>query len=299
MRPRIDGATARLLSHLPGDTISDTISNALDTPPTKAAIMETIADWEFPGESQLSESRPRISDDVADRILDRQEEGETNAETISRVLSPPEWGGIDVMGFEAADHGEPYVDSVAAFAEWYDQPRPPSAWDLEVWLDSLASDYKPATRKRHYYAVKAYFRYEIGEWDVHEPTDRDTLVRALRDLADRLDKTPTSRDVHSDGDTPGIHEYQDEFGTWNAALEAAGLQPNETKPENFTDDELLDDLREFADSTGGVPTSSQMIEDGPHSISTYYNRFGGWVAALDAAGLDVRDRYGDRPEIEG
>lgn len=302
MRPRIRGAIAPLLSSLQddGESVSDTIHRLLYWPAGRGAIMGTLAGWEFPGEGGEWEMRPRVDDDTEAILQKRREGDEPIGRTISREIADGDWGGIDVDAFATeSGHSEPYIESVAQFAEWYDEPRPPSAWDVELWVNSLAEEYAMSTVKRNFFAIQAYFKFEVGDWDVTEPTDRQEMLDALHDLADRLGKTPTSRDVQADAPSPPLHEFQDEFGSWNEALQAAGLEPNEQKPGNFTDEELVEDLREFADEIGSVPTSAQMLEDGPHAVSTYINRFGGWVAALDAAGMDVRDRYGEAPEIEG
>lgn len=57
----------------------------------------------------------------------------------------------------------------------------------------------------------------------------------------------------------------------------------------FTDDELLTELRELADTLGHVPTLQEYRNEGSHSATTYYNRFGSWRDALDAAGLTPHD----------
>mgnify|MGYP006273224951 FL=1 len=48
---------------------------------------------------------------------------------------------------------------------------------------------------------------------------------------------------------------------------------------------LLDDLLAFAAELGETPTRTQMNDDGPHSSTPYYTRWGSWNAALAAAGL--------------
>ncbi|WP_246084504.1 homing endonuclease associated repeat-containing protein [Salinadaptatus halalkaliphilus] len=40
-----------------------------------------------------------------------------------------------------------------------------------------------------------------------------------------------------------------------------------------TDDQYLEDLREFAAELGKTPTRPEMNEDGPHSSTPYYNRW--------------------------
>lgn len=52
---------------------------------------------------------------------------------------------------------------------------------------------------------------------------------------------------------------------------------------------LLADLQSLAESIGGVPKAPEMDEQGPHSTHDYYQVFGKWTDALNAAGLDRRE----------
>lgn len=50
--------------------------------------------------------------------------------------------------------------------------------------------------------------------------------------------------------------------------------------------DLLDGLESLADRIGDPPTRDQMNEVGPFSQTPYYETFGSWGDALEAAGLD-------------
>jgi len=56
-------------------------------------------------------------------------------------------------------------------------------------------------------------------------------------------------------------------------------------PAKVSREELLDALRELAADVDGTPTRQQMNDHGRYSRSPYDTEFGGWNAALDAAGL--------------
>ncbi|QCC57291.1 homing endonuclease associated repeat-containing protein [Natrinema thermotolerans] len=58
-----------------------------------------------------------------------------------------------------------------------------------------------------------------------------------------------------------------------------------------TDQDYLADLRAFAAEIGETPTRKRMNDDGPHSSTPYYNRWGSWNDALAAAGLDPNHEY--------
>lgn len=64
-----------------------------------------------------------------------------------------------------------------------------------------------------------------------------------------------------------------------------------------SEDELITNLKQFAESLGRTPTSTEMEADGPHSSTTYQNRFGSWNNAIQEAGLE-RTRVQDQVEVE-
>ncbi len=57
-------------------------------------------------------------------------------------------------------------------------------------------------------------------------TDKE-LLDALRKLAAELGRTPLSKEMLVQRGLPSPGAYQKHFGSWNAALEAAGLEPNQ------------------------------------------------------------------------
>lgn len=116
----------------------------------------------------------------------------------------------------------------------------------------------------------------------------DELVAELRELAESVGGTPTMADMDAEGRfSPST--YQQRFGSWNEAVAAAGLQPNESTDADYGDDELVADLRGFADEVGHTPSKRELREAGPHSPSTYAERFGSWSEAVAAAGLQPNE----------
>jgi hypothetical protein len=56
----------------------------------------------------------------------------------------------------------------------------------------------------------------------------------------------------------------------------------------YSDEELLTTLRELLVELGERPTVSDLRDrDDAPSARTYYDRFGSWTDALEAAGLDT------------
>ena len=113
----------------------------------------------------------------------------------------------------------------------------------------------------------------------------EELLKMLKDMAERDGRTPTMKDVNADKNMPSIIPYVDRFGSFNKALELAGLQPNSGR---YTDEELLKMLKDMAERDGRVPTTKNIhANDNMPSVTTYVNRFGSFNKALELAGLPV------------
>lgn len=110
---------------------------------------------------------------------------------------------------------------------------------------------------------------------------REDLLAEIQRLADG-DTPPSATDMRADGAYTDV-TYHHRFGSWREALEAAGF---DSPQQEYTADELVANLRAFAEELGHSPTSTEMDEAGPHAPRTYRTQFGSWGEALDAADLD-------------
>jgi hypothetical protein len=131
------------------------------------------------------------------------------------------------------------------------------------------------------------------------------LLDVLRDLAAELGRTPTRGDLLARPDLPSPTAYTGHFGNWNAALEAAGLEPCRRAPHRraaYTNEQLLAILRHLAAELGRPPTDRELRARRDLPPPTAYRKhFGSWNAALEAAGLETRRRrpdYGDEQLLE-
>jgi hypothetical protein len=96
-------------------------------------------------------------------------------------------------------------------------------------------------------------------------------------------------DAKTDPHTPSHNTYALRFGSWRKALEAAGL-PLDPRRMGYSREELLEHLRDLAETLGRTPTIGDVnAADGPCG-KTYRNQFGKWSAALAEAGLEVVPR---------
>jgi hypothetical protein len=80
--------------------------------------------------------------------------------------------------------------------------------------------------------------------------------------------------------------YVDVFGGWDDALEAAGLNPDNTTKQ-ITDVELLTELQRLESELGRPPKKPELADHGKYSAKTYQDRFGSWNNALQEAMLDT------------
>ena len=119
---------------------------------------------------------------------------------------------------------------------------------------------------------------------VRKPQTRDHLIERLQALAAHLGHTPLQREVDADADSPCRVTYVRRFGSWQAALEAAGL-PLNRPPVPYDREMLLEALQQLADWLGRAPTKAEMDQQGVACAATYANHFGSWTAALAEIGL--------------
>lgn len=66
----------------------------------------------------------------------------------------------------------------------------------------------------------------------------------------------------------------------------------------YTEEELLDELRRLARIKGHAPRKRDMTNDGKHSHRTYILRFGSWSESVEAAGFTPFEKgdYAERPD---
>ncbi|MFQ6009650.1 MAG: homing endonuclease associated repeat-containing protein [Candidatus Aenigmatarchaeota archaeon] len=123
----------------------------------------------------------------------------------------------------------------------------------------------------------------------------DYLIEKLQEKAEELGRVPTRREVNADKDIPSVYIYTKTFGSYNKALEAAGLNVNK---EYYSDQELLELLKKKAKELGRTPTQKEITADKSiPSSTTYRYRFGSLTNALKEAGLDRNREYYSKEEL--
>jgi len=119
--------------------------------------------------------------------------------------------------------------------------------------------------------VKRESEQGSGEGELSEPPLREELIEELTQLDSTLDRLPYASDL-SDMSEYSAADYQDEFGSWDEALEAAGIDKGR---------ELLAELQRLTDELGEKPTQSEMNSLGKYSSTLYARYFGQWSTAKE------------------
>jgi hypothetical protein len=133
-----------------------------------------------------------------------------------------------------------------------------------------------------------------------KPYRRSELIEKLQALALRLGHTPAEDEANAAPDCPCHQTYVNRFGSWNAALSAAGL-PLNRQAALYDREMLLRILRRLADELGRTPTRADLEERDLPGVKTFARHLGSWRKALAAVGLKPRfggQRY-HREELLG
>lgn len=121
---------------------------------------------------------------------------------------------------------------------------------------------------------------------LQDSRSRETLLEELERMNESLDRIPFPSDMNKDG-AFSAHDYQEEFQSWDAALEAIGVDKEA---------ELLGELQRVTNKLGKKPTQQDMSEHGTYSFGMYANFFGSWSGAKDR--LEDQESSPDSPNEE-
>ena len=127
-------------------------------------------------------------------------------------------------------------------------------------------------------------------------TDEE-LLADLRSVAANTIGIPTGREYEDLGKF-STRPFLNRFGSWNEALEAAGLQP--THLQKIPDDLLFENLEDVWTRLGRQPKFAEMRSPlSRFSYRPYLSRFGTWMKALEnfveVANSDITEIAMDLP----
>lgn len=116
----------------------------------------------------------------------------------------------------------------------------------------------------------------------------EDLLTDLAEVADELGETPTKEQYSEHGTYHG-DTLTHRFGSFAAALEEIGHEPNRKQP--VTDTELLLDIQTVAEEVGGPPTYKQYNIHGEYSSNTLSDHFDSYNNAIRTAGFEPAREY--------
>ena len=118
--------------------------------------------------------------------------------------------------------------------------------------------------------------------------DKQAIISEIQRVANGANRlSQNDFEAHSN---IGLTTIRDTFGTWNQAIEAAGLLPispggGPERPERYkvTDDEYLQEIQRLSEELSKEITMSEMNAKGRFSTKPYLDRWGTFTKAREAA----------------
>lgn len=119
----------------------------------------------------------------------------------------------------------------------------------------------------------------------------ERLIETIQTVARKLGRPPSMAEYgeHAPYSANANWRY---FDSWDDALEAAGLDPEE-RATVLSEDDVLESIRAVAEELGRPPLTEEYEEHASYSRSVHNSFFDTWADALDAAGYDPTERFRD------
>lgn len=117
----------------------------------------------------------------------------------------------------------------------------------------------------------------------------DGLLKSLLCYCNELGRRPTQKEINNNKKIASEHVYNNRFGSVIKAVKI--VKPEFVIEIEYTEKELLSDLKEFTKKLGRKPTNSEIDKNKfiAHS-STYVSKFGGVKKALNVVRPDLTDK---------
>jgi hypothetical protein len=168
-------------------------------------------------------------------------------------------------------------------------------------IDETIEEPNPTTeaiREHGTYSRTTYYA-EFGSFDAaldtagiekvtDTPVSKETLLEEVQRLAS--DGSPPTTKVMDEKGAFSARTYINRFGSWNAAVEAAGYEPH-LKLVDASKEDLIDEIKRLHDDLGRAPTTRDMQKHGKYTASRYFSNFESWNAAVEEAGLTPHERW--------
>ncbi len=140
--------------------------------------------------------------------------------------------------------------------------------------------------------LKGIKRFPEKSWNYKNTYTNEQLLDYLRQFRNENGRIPTQDDFNNNPKYPSTGPYIKRFGNWNKSLEKAFDIKREKykKYEKYTDNELLDYLRQFEKENERRPAEKDFTNNPEYPSYKTYDRFGGWNKALKLVGMDLDTR---------
>lgn len=165
--------------------------------------------------------------------------------------------------------------------------------DIIQLLQNYARKNKMTPQQKHIPICDSVYKRIFGSWNNalreaglvpnYNKTDQE-LLEELKRVSKELGKVPTVTECQQI--KLNVSRYQKRFGSWNKALELAGLPVRNARRCGITTEQYVDLLKNYTNKLGRVPSSKEIQE-----ARAIINRFGSWNKALKAAGLQQEVTY--------
>jgi hypothetical protein len=130
----------------------------------------------------------------------------------------------------------------------------------------------------------------------HYYLSKEQLLGLLQDFYKEHNKTPSTRDFNSSNYYPNSITYKRNFGSWNTALELAGLPIKQRKPKvPYNKEYVVSSIKEYISKYKKIPTQKEFDADKTFpSATTVVKYCGSWENAIVEAGYtpDIGSGFG-------
>lgn len=142
-------------------------------------------------------------------------------------------------------------------------------------------------RGRMLHPVEFVYHPDFAAWT----PEQQRIVAEIRRVADALQTDTLSQDQFDEHhQLGGVSTAGYQFGSWNAAVTAAGLKAYDgSRPREYSDEELLADIIRVHRQLSAPPSERKLASLGRYSLKPYKARWGSITKARDAA----YKRFGD------
>lgn len=219
--------------------------------------------------------------------------GESKGITRQRVDQILKEYGVE--GFDNSDKKEEEKFSrdemISALQTYYDENKKPprcSDWDQKPSVNDIIDEFKCWD----YALLEAGL--PLSRSSYHEHYSDEKLIDEIHRAQSILGHVPSFVEMNDIPKTPRAETYRRRFGSWNEALEAAGIDANsgstrDYKPK-YSNDDLLNAIADFIEENGERPRVKDWKKrDDVPDHRTIRNRFGSWIRSCWLADKRVRN----------